>query len=86
MCKHGRVLALELLEPQKPHRGSMRFQTGIGTASEPHRTAVPLGIGTAGTAGIAKIAGIKTTGTAGIAGTEPQKLHGTTYKCDGIQN
>ena len=46
----------------------MRFQTGIGTASEPHRTAVLFGFGTAGTAGIAKKAGIGTTGTAGTAG------------------
>ena len=30
--------------------GSMRFQTGIRTSSEPQRTALLLGIGTAGTA------------------------------------
>ena len=57
-------------------------QTGIGIASELHRTAVLLGIGTAGirtvgarTAGIAKITGIGTAktagiGTAGIGNTE----------------
>ena len=41
----------------------MRFQTGIGTASEPHRTTVLLGIRTAGI-GTAKTAGIGTAGTA----------------------
>ena len=57
---------MELLEPRKPHCGSMWFQTGI-------RTAVLFGTGTAG---IAKIAGI---GTTGIAGTELLELHGTSY-------
>ena len=42
----------------------MRFQTGIRTGSELHRTAVLFRIGTAGTTGIAKTAGIRTPGTA----------------------
>ena len=37
----------------KPHCSSMQFQTGIGTASEQHITAVLIGIRTTGTAGIA---------------------------------
>ena len=64
----------------------MQFQTGIGTASELHRTAVLFGTGTAG---IAKTAGIRTTsephrtavlfgtGTAGIAKTAGVGTAGT---------
>ena len=47
----------------------MQFQTGIGTASEPHRTLVLFGTGNAGTAGITKKAGIGTAGTAKTVGT-----------------
>ena len=45
----------------------MQFQTGIGTASELHRTTVLFGTGTAGTAGTTKTAGIGTTGIDGTA-------------------
>ena len=62
---------MESLEWQKPHRTALRqhFHSGIGIISEPHRTAGLFGFGTAGTAGIAKIAGIGTAGTTGIAKT-----------------
>ena len=43
----------------------MRFQTGIGTTSERHRTEVLLGTGTENPA---KTAGIRTAGTAKTAG------------------
>ena len=41
----------------EPRCGSMKFQTGIRTASELHRTAVLFGTGTTETAGIVKTAG-----------------------------
>ena len=73
---------------RKKRFGSMRFQTGIGTTSEPHGIAKIAGIGTAETAGTAGTAGTTklfgtgtagTTGTAGINGLEPLELHGTAY-------
>ena len=52
--KHERVLALESLERRKPHRtAKKRIAVLCGSRlSEPHRTTVLLGIGTAGTTGI----------------------------------